>query len=152
MQGIGGGGVAGARVPVDDRRALRHGVHQMGTSLDGREAVREDGDRWEGHAVDLRGVEDCILPQHEALLRFTRLGILVVINPPEHHRDAVCACAHAPPGGFDLVKGGPEGRRKAHRCEEPHINTAIGVLAEKVAGHAPRAVPRLLPGDGALLQ
>jgi hypothetical protein len=57
MQGIGGGHVAGMRMPVEDRWALRHGVHEMGTPLDGREAVREDGDRWEGHAVELVTVQ-----------------------------------------------------------------------------------------------
>ena len=62
MQGIRGGRVAGARMPVEDRRALRHGVDQMGTPLDGREAVREDGDRRDGHAIDLLSVEHGILP------------------------------------------------------------------------------------------
>ena len=41
MQRIRRGRVEGALVPVEDRRAVRHGVHQLGTPLDGREAVRE---------------------------------------------------------------------------------------------------------------
>ena len=38
----------------------------------------------DGHAVELRGVEDRILPQDEALLRLAGLGVLVVIDLPEH--------------------------------------------------------------------
>ena len=102
-------GVERALMPVEDRRALRHGVHQMRTPLDGREAVRDDGDLWDGDAVELHGVEYGILPQDEALLRLTRLGILVVIDLPEHHRDPACALADAPPGSFDLVERGPDG-------------------------------------------
>src|SRR5215813_1113879 len=100
MQRIRGGSVPRTRVPVDDRRALRHGSYQRRTPLDGREAVREEGDLRDGHAIDLHGVEHGILPQHEALLRLTRLGVLVVIGLPEHHWNPMCALADTPPGSF----------------------------------------------------
>ena len=74
MQRISSGCVPRPLVPVDDRRALRHGVDQMGTPLDGCEAVREDGDLRDGHTVELRGVKHGILPQHEALRRLTPFG------------------------------------------------------------------------------
>jgi hypothetical protein len=139
-------------MPVEDRRALRHGVHQIGTPLDGREAVREDGDLRDRHTVELYGVEHGILPQDKALLGCPRVGVLVVIDLPEHHRDAVFAFADAPPGSFDLVERRPERRGKAHGREEPDIDAPVGPLAEKVAGQPQRAVPGLLPGHGALLQ
>jgi hypothetical protein len=62
MQGIGGGRVKRLLVSMEDRGPVGHGVHQLGTPLDGREAVRDGGDRWNGHAVELCGVEDRILP------------------------------------------------------------------------------------------
>ena len=93
---------------MEDRRTLRHGVDQMGTPLDGREAVREHRDLRDGHPVELGSVEHRILPQDKALLRCTRLGVLVVIDLPEHHWDPVFAFADAPPGSFDLVERGPE--------------------------------------------
>ena len=66
------------------------------------------GDLRDGHAVELRGVEDRILPQDEALLGLTGLGVLVVVDLPEHHGDSALALADAPPGGFDLVERRPE--------------------------------------------
>src|SRR4029453_938352 len=101
LQGIGGGGVAGALMPVEDRRTLRHGVDQLGTPLNGGKAVRERGYRWDRPPVDLRGVEDRILSQDETLFRLPRLGVLMGIDVPEYHGDAVCACADPPPGGGD---------------------------------------------------
>src|SRR4030095_10142573 len=102
---------------------------------------------------DLLGVEHGILPEDEALVRRTGLRVCwPIVGLPEHHGDAVFALADAPPGGFHLLEGGPEWRRKAHRREEPDIDAAIGALAEEVAGQPKRAVPGLLPGNGALLQ
>src|SRR5262249_30757223 len=97
--------------------ALRHGVHQIRTPLDGREAVCEDGNLWGGHAVELGSVEHRILPQNETLVCLPRLGVRMVIDAPEHYGDPVCALADAPPGGFDLLERGPERRRQAHRRE-----------------------------------
>src|SRR5262249_36167263 len=82
----------------------------------------------------------------------TRLRVLVVIGLPEHYWNSMCTLADGPPGSFDLVERGPERRRQAHRREQPDIDAAVCALAEEVAGQPHRAVPGLLPGDGALDQ
>jgi hypothetical protein len=80
------------------------------------------------------------------------LAVTAQIDLPEHHWDPACALANAPPGGFHLLERGPERRGVAHSRQQPHVDALVGPLAEEIPGHPLGAVPRSVPGHGALLQ
>src|SRR5882724_2673653 len=144
--------VEGPLMAVHDRGPVRHGAHQLGTPLDGGEAVRGHRDGRYGHAVELRGVEDGEVPEHKTLLLVPGFGVFFGVDLPEDDRDAALALADAAPSRFHLVERGPERGRVAHRRQQPDVDAAIGPLAEKIARQPRRVVPGLLPGHGALLQ
>src|SRR5712691_6206135 len=152
MQRIRRGRVEGSLVTCDDRGSVRHGVHQLGTPLDGGEAVRGHCDRRDRHAVELRGVEHREVPEHKALLLVPGFGVCFGVDLPEDDRDAALALADAAPSRFHLGERGPERGRVAHRRQQPDVDAAIGPLAEKIARQPRRVVPGLLPGHCALLQ
>ena len=153
VQRIRRGRVERSLMPVQDRRAVRHSLDHLGTPLDGGATRRCRGELRDRHTVELRGIEDRVLPEHKAFHGLAGLGIwLALIHLPEHHRHAMLALTDRPPGGGNLVERRPQGGCSAHRREQPDIDAPVGPLAEEVAGQPQRAVPGLLPGYGALLQ
>src|SRR5712691_4342412 len=152
MQRIRGRLVERPLVAFEDRGPVRHGAHQLGTPLDGGEAVRGHRDGRYGHAVELRGVEDGEVPEHKTLLLVPGFWVFFGVDLPEDDRDAALALADAAPSRFHLVERGPERGRVAHRRQQPDVDAAIGPLAEEVAWQPCHAVPWSVPGHRALLQ
>ena len=119
----------------------------MGVKLDGVTAMRRHR-----HAVELRGVEDGEVPQHKALLLVPGFWVFFGIDLPEDDRYPALAFPDAAPGSFHLVERRPERGGVAHRRQQPDVDPSVWPLAEEVARQPRRAVPRLVPGHGALLQ
>src|SRR2546426_7073528 len=115
MQRIRRGLVAGPLMAVHDRGPIGHGVHELGTPLDGGEAGRGHHDRRHGHAVELRRVEHREVPEDKAFLLVPGYWVFFGIDLPEDHWHATLALADAAPGGFDLVERRPERGGVAHR-------------------------------------
>src|SRR5229473_2894666 len=108
MQRIRRGLVEGPLMAVHDRGPVGHGVHELGTPLDGGEAGRGHRGLRDRHAVELRGIEDREISEDKALLLVPGFWVFFGVDLPEDDRYAALALADAAPGGFDLVERRPE--------------------------------------------
>ena len=152
VQRIGGGSIERLLMAMEDRGLVWHIADQLCTPLDGAEAVRCHRDLWHRHPVKLRRVKHGVVAQHKACIVVPGVGVLSVVDLPEHDGDPALAFPDGAPGRFDLVERRPERGRIAHCRQQPDVDAPVRPLAEEVAWHPRRAVPRLLPGHHALLQ